>query len=68
MFRTDLLPEFTGEASIGIGVLKETHGELDAENPVDSVVDSAHGDDLVLNLGCEIIDEFGVSEWNHYLQ
>jgi hypothetical protein len=66
--RTNLLPEFAGKARISIGVLKKTHGELDAENPVNGVVDSAHGDDLVLNLGCEIIDEFSVSEWNHYLQ
>jgi hypothetical protein len=66
--RTHVLPEFTGEAWIRIGALKKTHGELDAENPVNSVVDSAHGDDLVLNLGREVIDEFYVSVWNHYLQ
>ena len=58
---------FTGEAWIGERVLKQTHGELDTKNPVDSIVDSAHGDNVVLNLVCQIINEFCVGERNHHL-
>lgn len=65
--RTDLLPELAGEARVGVRVLEQTHGELDTKDPVDGVVDSAHGDDLVLNLCRQIVDEFCVSEWNHDL-
>ena len=68
MLRTNLLPEFTNEAWVSIGALKQAHGELHPKNPVDSIIDSAHGDNVVLYLVCQIINEFSVGKRNHDLQ
>jgi hypothetical protein len=67
-FRTNFLSDFTSETGISIRALKKTHGELDPKNPVNSIIDSAHGDNAALNLGCQIIDVFSVPKRNHDLQ
>ena len=52
-----LLPELDGEAGVGVGVLEEAQGELDAEDPADGVVDPAHRDGPVLHQRREIVAE-----------
>jgi hypothetical protein len=47
-----LLPQLVGH-----GVLEQAHGELDAEYPCHGIIDSAHWNDVVVDVAGQDVDE-----------
>lgn len=65
--QTYLVSQLIGQAEICQGIFKKAHDKLDSQNSLDSIVNPAHGDDIVLDLICQIINELGKVVGDHDL-
>jgi hypothetical protein len=61
-----LLAELARQAGVGVGVVEEAHGELDAQDAAHGVVDAAHGDGAVPHQQREVVDELRVRVRDHH--
>lgn len=66
--RTYLASNLVSKLKITERVLKEAHGELDTQDPCNSIIYAVHGNDSLLNQIGDTIDELCVVVRNHDLE
>lgn len=65
--KTNLTSQLIREGEICQRALEKAHDKFNPQNSSDCIVDPAHGDDLLVHLIGQNIEEFCEGIWNHDL-
>lgn len=64
----NLASQLIGQAKISHWILKEAHDKFNPQDPLHSIVNPAHGNDIILYLERQIINKHCEVIWDHDLQ